>query len=114
MTGRLAEANLPRWLRRSLQLEAGANDGLALITGSTTQQIAEKSNIERGVTTTNSTKGYYPSLNAALRLTENLQLRFELSGQPHVIRIQKGDEFATRECNTGIPRRPRPRPLAQT
>ncbi len=31
VTGRLAEANLPRWLRRSLQLEAGANDGLALI-----------------------------------------------------------------------------------
>jgi sodium/hydrogen antiporter len=30
VTGRLAEANLPRWLRRSLQLEAGANDGLAL------------------------------------------------------------------------------------
>jgi len=29
--GRLAEANLPRWLRRSLQLEAGANDGLALV-----------------------------------------------------------------------------------
>ena len=31
VTGRLAEANLPRWLRRSLQLESGANDGLALI-----------------------------------------------------------------------------------
>ena len=31
VTGRLAEANLPRWLRHSLQLEAGANDGLALI-----------------------------------------------------------------------------------
>jgi sodium/hydrogen antiporter len=31
VTGRLAEANLPRWLRRSLQLEAGANDGLALV-----------------------------------------------------------------------------------
>lgn len=31
VTGRLAETNLPRWLRRSLQLEAGANDGLALI-----------------------------------------------------------------------------------
>ncbi len=31
VNGRLAEANLPRWLRRSLQLEAGANDGLALI-----------------------------------------------------------------------------------
>jgi len=31
VTGRLAEGNLPRWLRRSLQLEAGANDGLALV-----------------------------------------------------------------------------------
>jgi len=31
VTGRMAEANLPRWLRRSLQLEAGANDGLALV-----------------------------------------------------------------------------------
>jgi NhaP-type Na+/H+ or K+/H+ antiporter len=31
VTGRLAEANLPRWLRRTLQLEAGANDGLALV-----------------------------------------------------------------------------------
>ena len=31
VTGRLAEANLPRWLRRSLQFEAGANDGLALV-----------------------------------------------------------------------------------
>lgn len=31
VTGPLAEANLPRWLRRSLQLEAGANDGLALV-----------------------------------------------------------------------------------
>lgn len=31
VTGRLAEANLPRWLRRSLQVEAGANDGLALV-----------------------------------------------------------------------------------
>lgn len=31
VTGRLAEANLPRRLRRSLQLEAGANDGLALV-----------------------------------------------------------------------------------
>ena len=31
VTGRLGEANLPRWLRRSLQLEAGANDGLALV-----------------------------------------------------------------------------------
>ena len=31
VSGRLAEANLPRWLRRSLQLEAGANDGLALV-----------------------------------------------------------------------------------
>ncbi len=28
--GRLPSANLPRWLRRSLQLEAGANDGLAV------------------------------------------------------------------------------------
>lgn len=31
VTGPLAKANLPRWLRRSLQLEAGANDGLALV-----------------------------------------------------------------------------------
>lgn len=31
VNGRLAEANLPRWLRRSLQFEAGANDGLALV-----------------------------------------------------------------------------------
>ena len=31
VTGSLAEANLPRWLRRSLQLEAGANDGLAIV-----------------------------------------------------------------------------------
>lgn len=31
VTGRLAEANLPRWLRRSLQLQSGANDGLALV-----------------------------------------------------------------------------------
>jgi NhaP-type Na+/H+ or K+/H+ antiporter len=31
VTGRLAEANLPRWLRRSLQMEAGANDGLAVV-----------------------------------------------------------------------------------
>ncbi|MBW3608263.1 MAG: cation:proton antiporter [Actinobacteria bacterium] len=31
VTGRLAEGNLPRWLRRSLQVEAGANDGLALV-----------------------------------------------------------------------------------
>ena len=31
VTGRLATANLPLWLRRSLQLEAGANDGLALL-----------------------------------------------------------------------------------
>jgi sodium/hydrogen antiporter len=31
VTGRLAEANLPRWLRRTLQLEAGANDGLTLL-----------------------------------------------------------------------------------
>jgi sodium/hydrogen antiporter len=30
VTGPLAEKNLPRWLRRSLQLESGANDGLAL------------------------------------------------------------------------------------
>ena len=28
--GKLAESNLPRWLRRSLQLESGSNDGLAL------------------------------------------------------------------------------------
>jgi len=28
--GPLAEENLPRWLRRSLQLESGANDGLAV------------------------------------------------------------------------------------
>ena len=28
--GNLAESNLPRWLRRSLQLESGANDGLAV------------------------------------------------------------------------------------
>lgn len=31
VTGRLAEANLPRRLRRTLQLEAGANDGLAVV-----------------------------------------------------------------------------------
>lgn len=31
VTGRLAEANLPRWLRRTLQLESGANDGLTLL-----------------------------------------------------------------------------------
>jgi len=31
VTGRLAEANLPRWVRRTLQAESGANDGLALI-----------------------------------------------------------------------------------
>ncbi len=30
VTGRLAEGNLPRWVRRTLQLESGANDGLAL------------------------------------------------------------------------------------
>ena len=30
VTGGLADKNLPRWLRRSLQLESGANDGLAL------------------------------------------------------------------------------------
>ena len=31
VTGKLAEANLPRWLRRTVQLESGANDGLAVI-----------------------------------------------------------------------------------
>lgn len=31
VTGRMAEDNLPRWLRRTLQGEAGANDGLALV-----------------------------------------------------------------------------------
>lgn len=31
VTGLLAEENLPRWLRRSLQLESGANDGLAVV-----------------------------------------------------------------------------------
>jgi NhaP-type Na+/H+ or K+/H+ antiporter len=30
VTGALAQENLPRWLRRTLQLESGANDGLAL------------------------------------------------------------------------------------
>lgn len=30
VTGRLADANLPRWLRRTIQLESGANDGLAI------------------------------------------------------------------------------------
>jgi len=30
VTGPLAEGNLPRWLRRTLQIESGANDGLAL------------------------------------------------------------------------------------
>lgn len=30
VTGGLAEKNLPRWVRRTLQLESGANDGLAL------------------------------------------------------------------------------------
>jgi sodium/hydrogen antiporter len=29
--GPIAKRNLPRWLRRSLQLESGANDGLALV-----------------------------------------------------------------------------------
>ena len=31
VTGSLAERCLPRWLRRSLQMESGANDGLAII-----------------------------------------------------------------------------------
>ena len=31
VTGTMAEANLPLWLRRTLQLESGANDGLALV-----------------------------------------------------------------------------------
>ena len=31
VTGQMAEANLPRRLRRTLQLESGANDGLALV-----------------------------------------------------------------------------------
>ena len=31
VTGRMAERNLPRRLRRTLQLESGANDGLALV-----------------------------------------------------------------------------------
>lgn len=30
VTGPLAERHLPRWLRRSLQIESGANDGLAI------------------------------------------------------------------------------------
>ena len=30
VSGRLAEKSLPRWLRRTLQLESGANDGLAV------------------------------------------------------------------------------------
>jgi len=30
VSGKLAERHLPRWLRRTLQIEAGANDGLAL------------------------------------------------------------------------------------
>ena len=30
VSGPLAERNLPRWLRRSLQIESGANDGLAI------------------------------------------------------------------------------------
>lgn len=31
VTGKLAEVSLPRWLRRTLQLESGANDGLAVV-----------------------------------------------------------------------------------
>ncbi len=31
VTGPLAERCLPRWLRRSLQIESGANDGLAIV-----------------------------------------------------------------------------------
>lgn len=31
VTGSLAERCLPRWLRRSLQIESGANDGLAIV-----------------------------------------------------------------------------------
>ncbi|MDP8992429.1 MAG: cation:proton antiporter [Actinomycetota bacterium] len=31
VTGKLAEANLPRWLRRTVQIESGANDGLAVV-----------------------------------------------------------------------------------
>ncbi len=31
VTGKLAESNLPRWLRRTVQLESGANDGLAVV-----------------------------------------------------------------------------------
>ncbi len=30
VTGKLAEANLPRWIRRTVQMESGANDGLAV------------------------------------------------------------------------------------
>ncbi|MDP9069780.1 MAG: cation:proton antiporter [Actinomycetota bacterium] len=31
VTGRLAETNLPRWVRRTVQIESGANDGLAVV-----------------------------------------------------------------------------------
>lgn len=31
VTGRLAEAKLPRWVRRTVQIESGANDGLAVV-----------------------------------------------------------------------------------
>ncbi len=31
VTGKLVERGLPRWLRRTLQLESGANDGLAVV-----------------------------------------------------------------------------------
>jgi TonB-dependent receptor len=68
--------NLGRYLhddQGELVLDPGT--GQPLLLPGTPLDTAEKTNVERGIITKNKENGIYPSINATLRLTENLQLR---------------------------------------
>jgi TonB-dependent receptor len=72
--------NLGRYLHdEEGELVLDPNTGRPIVLGGTALQVAENTNVERGILTQNSLNGYYPSINASIRLTENLQLRLSFA-----------------------------------
>jgi TonB-dependent receptor len=70
----------------------------------TALEVAQRSNIERGILTKGRSRGYYPSFNASYRLRDNLQVRL---GYAHSVNYPELSQVAAQTTITDITASPR-------
>jgi iron complex outermembrane recepter protein len=96
--------NLGRYLRDEEGNPILNAQGQPIVGTGTAVEVAERSNIERGILTKGRSRGYYPSFNASYRLRDNVQLRL---GYAHSVNYPEVNQVAAQTTVTDITANPR-------